>query len=76
MRNWFETLLSKLSSNENSFVSSYEEGELNSHDQKLLAFLKANPQIIKKLLEDEEVKKSIEKQESSIETPEKWVKWN
>ena len=61
MRNWFETLLSKLSSNENSFVSSYEEGELNSHDQKLLAFLKANPHIIKKLLEDEEVKKSIEK---------------
>lgn len=61
MRNRFETLLSKLSSNENSFVSSFEEGELNSHDQKLLAILKANPHLIKKLLEDEEVRKSIEK---------------
>lgn len=76
MRNWFETLLSKLSSHENSFASNFEEGDLNSHDQKLLAIIKANPHLIKMLLADEEVKKSIEKQESSIETPEKRVKRN
>lgn len=79
MKSRFETLISKLSSNEGSFVSNFDELEATSSDQKLLHILKNNPHLQKMLLEDEALMKSIhqyyvEKQESSLETPEKKIK--